>query len=98
MGEPLYVNHVVLCELAWILASVYEHSKDEIVYMMENILLTGHFELEDKPSIESALEDYRKSKPDFADCLVGRRNVRFACKTTLTFDRRLKTIETFEVI
>lgn len=61
LGKPLYVNHVVLCELAWILTSVYEHSKDEIVDMMENILRTGHFELEDKPSIESALEDYSLS-------------------------------------
>src|SRR5712691_10105276 len=98
LGEPLFVNHVVLCELAWILTSVYEHSKDEIVDMMEHILRTGHFELEDNPSIETALEDYRKSKADFADCLIGRRNVRFACKATLTFDRRLKTIETFEAV
>jgi predicted nucleic-acid-binding protein len=97
-GEPLYLNHVVLCELAWILTSVYEHSKEEIAGMMENILLTGHFELEDKPTIESALEDYKKSKADFADCLIGWRNVRRGCEATLTFDRRLKAIETFEVV
>lgn len=98
LGEPLYLSHVVLCELAWILASIYEHSKEEIVDMMENVLRTGHFELEDKTSIEAALEDYKKNKADFADCLIGRRNVRLGCKTTLTFDRRLKAIETFEVV
>jgi predicted nucleic-acid-binding protein len=97
-GEPLYLNHVVLCELAWILTSVYGHSKEEVAGMMENILLTGHFELEDKPAVESALEDYRKSKADFADCLIGRRNVRHGCDATLTFDRRLKAVDAFEVV
>ena len=98
LGEPMYLNHVVLCELAWILTSVYEHSKEEIIEMIENILRTGHFELEDKPSIESAIEDYRKSKAGFADCVIGRRSVRLGCATTVTFDRRLKAIETFEVV
>jgi predicted nucleic-acid-binding protein len=97
-GEPLYLNHVVLCELAWVLTHVYEHSREEIAGMMENILLTEHFKLEDKPSIESAIEDYRKSKADFADCLIGRRNFGHGCESTLTFDRRLKTIETFEAL
>ena len=97
-SEPLYLNHVVLCELVWILTSVYEHTKEEIVKTIAAVLLTGDFELEDKPAVEAALEDYKKSKADFADCLIGRRNAGFGCKATLTFDRRLKAIETFEVI
>src|SRR5262245_50812548 len=72
--KPLYVNHVVLCELVWILSSVYEHHKDQIISMIEAVLLTGQFELEDKTSIELALEDYKTSSADFADCLIGRRN------------------------
>ncbi|HEY2380795.1 MAG TPA: type II toxin-antitoxin system VapC family toxin [Terriglobia bacterium] len=98
LGEPLYLNHVVLCELAWILTSVYDHSKEEIISMMENILLTGQFEFEDKQSIEFALEDYRRTRADLADCLIGRRNSQLGCKATLTFDRRLKGIAAFEVI
>ena len=97
-NEPLFVNHVVLCELVWILSSVYEHRKEELVNMIEAVLLTGQFQLEDKSSIELALEDYKKSKADFSDCLIGRRNRASGCKTTLSFDRRLKSLETFEVI
>jgi predicted nucleic-acid-binding protein len=96
-GEPLYVNHVVLCELAWILTAVYEHSKEEVVKLLDTILLTGQFRFEDKPSIEAALADHRKSKADFADCLIGRRNQAMGCATTLSFDRNLRPIETFEV-
>ncbi len=96
--EPLYLNHVVLCELVWILSAVYEHRKEDIIKMLETVLLTGQFELEDKSSIESALEDYKKSKADFSDCLIGRRNRAFGSDSTLTFDRTLKSVDTFEVV
>ena len=97
-NEPLFVNHVVLCELVWILSSVYEHSKEEIVNMIEAVLLTGQLQFEDKSSIELAFEDYKKSKADFSDCLIGRRNRACAAETTLSFDRRLKNLETFELV
>ena len=97
-NQPLYLNHVVLCELVWILTSVYDHHKDEITATIQAILLTGQFQLEDKESIEAALEDYKKTKADFSDCLIGRRNRAAGSEQTLTFDRRLKNIETFEVV
>jgi predicted nucleic-acid-binding protein len=97
-NEPLFVNHVVLCELAWILLSVYEHTKEEIIQTIELVLLTGQFELENKSAIEAALADYRRTKADFSDCLIGRRNREFGLNVTLSFDRRLKSIETFEVL
>lgn len=97
-GEPLYLNHVVLCELTWILVSVYEHGRDEITRTIEAILLTGQFHLEDKSLVEHALEDYKNTKADFADCLIGRRNAAAGAEATLTFDRRLKTLKTFDVL
>jgi predicted nucleic-acid-binding protein len=45
-----------------------------------------------------ALDDYRTSKADFADCLIGRRNRAHGSKLTLSFDRRLKGLDTFEVV
>lgn len=97
-NEPLFLNHVVLCELVWILSSVYEHPKKDIVRMLESILLTGQFQLENRQTIELALEDYKKSKADFSDCLIGRQNQIDGCQTTLTFDRRLKAVHAFEVV
>lgn len=63
LREPVYLNHVVLSELAWILTSVYGHSKAEIIGMIEKLLLTGQFEVEDKSSLEATLQDYRQVKP-----------------------------------
>jgi predicted nucleic-acid-binding protein len=97
-GEPLFVNHVVLCELAWILDSVYEHTKDEIATMIETVLHTAQIQLEDPASVEAALEDYRKSRAGFADCLIGRRNLALGCESTLSFDRNLRGVKTFSVM
>jgi predicted nucleic-acid-binding protein len=97
-GERLYVNHVVLCELAWILDSVYEHTKEEIIEMIETILHTVQIELEDQPSIEGALSDYKSSKAGFADCLIGRRNIASGCAATISFDRTLRPLATFRVL
>ena len=96
-SQPLLVNHTVLCELAWILTSVYEHTKEEIIKTVENILSAQFIEFEDRDTVRAALEDYKRSKADFADCLIGRRNVAFGCESTLTFDRGLRALETFEI-
>jgi predicted nucleic-acid-binding protein len=97
-NEPLYLNHVVLCELVWILSAVYEHRKDEIIKIIEAVLLTGQFHIENKGSVEAALEDFKMSKADFPDCLIGHRNLAVGCESTLTFDRNLRNIPSFEVV
>jgi len=97
-GERLFVDHVILCELAWILDSVYEHTKAEIIQMIEMILHTHQIRLEDQTSVELALQDYRKSKAGFPDCLIGRRNAALGCESTISFDRDLRTLGTFQLI
>ena len=77
---------------------MYGHRKSEIIKVLEAVLFTGHFELENKPCVESALEDYKKSKADFADCLIGRKNRAMNCDCTYSFDRDLRGVDTFEVV
>ena len=95
--EPLFINHVVLCELTWVLTSVYGHPKDSIVDMVDTLLAAEYLHFEDRDSVQSALEDYKHSKADFADCLIGRRNIELGCESTLTFDRVARTLKTFQV-
>ena len=98
LGEPLLVNHVVLAELAWILDSVYEHTKEEITSTIEAVLHTAQLRVEDPASVAAALDYYRTSKAGFADCLIGRRNRAAGCRATISFDRRLRPLTTFEVM
>jgi predicted nucleic-acid-binding protein len=97
-GERLFLSTIVLCELVWVLESAYKYPKDTIDGTLEKILLTAQFEVEDKDAAWLALADYRASGIDFADALIGRRNLRSGCDATLTFDRSLKALDAFRVI
>jgi predicted nucleic-acid-binding protein len=44
------------------------------------------------------VDDYRTHKADFADCLLGRTIEAAGCRETVTFERRLKTVETLRVL
>jgi predicted nucleic-acid-binding protein len=85
--EVLFINHVVLCELAWVLKTTYRYSREDIGRAIEGILFTQQFEIEDKDTVLEGLSIYRTAKADFADCLIGVRNQAAGCSTTVTFDR-----------
>ena len=96
--EPIVLNHIVLVEMAWVLTSSYTCTRSEIAGAFDDILDADGFEIPDRDAVRAAAEDYRASKADFADCLIGRLNQRAGCRDTLTFDRRLKTLPAFRVL
>jgi predicted nucleic-acid-binding protein len=97
-NEPLFISVVVLCEAVWVLESAYGYRKAELVGVLDEILQTGGFEIEQRDLVRTTLDDYRASKSDFADCWIGRTNEAHGCGHTVTFERALKTLETFRVL
>lgn len=96
--QRIFVNAIVLCELVWVLRSSYNYQKADIAVVIENILSAEQFEVEDADGAWLALADFRSGRADFADCLLGRRNSRLGCESTVTFDGRLKGLAGFELL
>jgi predicted nucleic-acid-binding protein len=96
--EQFLVNAPVLCELVWVLATVYDYSREEIAQALEQIFTTAQFEIERLDEARQALGDFRSSKADFSDALIGRINRSLGAKHTVTFDRDLKAVETFRLL
>jgi len=94
-GNHFFISIIVLCELVWVLMRAYHYSKSEVIFVLEKILLARQFEIEDKNTVRQALNDFKKSHADFADCLIGLKNSEFGCKTTLSFDKGTQSLETF---
>ena len=67
----------------------------EIAQALEQIFTTAQFEIERLDEARQALGDFRSSKADFSDALIGRINRSLGAKHTVTFDRELKAVETF---
>jgi predicted nucleic-acid-binding protein len=95
--ERLLINTVVLCELSWVLDSAYGYTRAEIADVLERILATAQFEIEHAHESRMALADFKSTKADFADALIGRVNRLHGATRTATFDRDLKALETFDV-
>ena len=97
-GEPFLVNTAVLCELAWVLGAAYQYSRDEIAGALDQILSTAEFEVERRDDARQALRDFRATKADFSDALIGRINQSLGADHTVTFDRDLKAVEMFRLL
>lgn len=96
--EGLMLCHVVLVETVWVLEDAYELSKSEIIALLDKVFSTAQFAIEDRDIARQALEDFRTSKADFADCLIGRKNRLLGCDKTYTFDQDLEKLDTFELL
>ncbi len=97
-GDKCFVNHIVLCELVWVLDAAYGFGRKDIAGVLEKILVTKQLELEQKDILRQAVGDYAHGKGDLADYLIGRINHEHGCDHTATFDRALKDAPVFEVL
>jgi len=97
-GEQFLVNTTVLCELVWVLGAAYGYSREEIAGALERVFATSQFDIERLDDARRALSDYRSTKADFSDALIGRVNRSLGASHTVTFDRDLKALDTFRVL
>lgn len=94
-GEALYLNHIVLCEIGWVLTRAYGYSAEHLADAIESILSAAQFEIESKDLVWQALAAFRSTGADFADCLIATRNAAAGCSKTLTFDKRASRLDQF---
>ena len=97
-GEQLLVNTAVLCELVWVLGTAYDCSREEIAATLDQMFATAQFDIERLDDARRALNDFRATKADFSDALIGRISRSVGAEHTVTFDRDLKGVETFRVL
>jgi predicted nucleic-acid-binding protein len=94
----MFINHVVMCELAWVLGRGYGYARTALTEVIEKILLGRQFEIEKKDLVWTALADFKASRADFADCLIGVTNKLAGCESTLTFDRSAASLRAFKQV
>jgi predicted nucleic-acid-binding protein len=96
--DPGFVNRIALCEIVWVLESAYGYSRSAVADVIERILRTAEFLVEDKDLAHAALTDYRRSNADFADVLMAKINRAHGCDGTATFDRKAAALDEFELL
>lgn len=96
--EICLINNIVLCEVVWVLRSVYKFSKPDILKSLGKIIAGDLFTFENELVVQRAIEQFREGNADFSDYLIGQINQRSGCTETATFDQKLKNASGFRLL
>jgi predicted nucleic-acid-binding protein len=88
-GGPLWVSQVVLVETVWVLASVFQRTRKELLGVLEALQDNRDIHLQEPAVVGAAIAAYRASKADFSDCLVLETARAHGHLPLATFDRAL---------
>ena len=91
---PVWVSCLVLVETVWVLESVYDRTKPQLVEALKRILDNRDLVLEDPAVLRAALALYQsKGKLHFEDCLILEIARKAGHLPLVTFDKVLGKIE-----
>jgi len=90
--EPAFVSRIVIHEVVWALKTLYGYRRAEIVNVLESLLQSRDFVVEDEADIAKATRGYREGGAGFADHLVVANGLSAGCRHTVTFDRKASRI------
>jgi predicted nucleic-acid-binding protein len=88
-GDSVVLSAVVLAELAWVLASVYEYGRPQIAAAVRAVVGTPPFVVPQRAEVLRALDSYEALAADFSDYLILELSHAEGASTLLTFDRKL---------
>ena len=98
LGETVLLPDVVLCEVEWVLTSVYGLSRADIARTLGGLLQGPEFTFANRAVVSEALHSYEHGKAEFSDYLVGAAATAMGATTTFTFDRGLRRSEDFTLV
>lgn len=97
-GDTCLISHPVLCEMEWVLESLYRASRSDIAAAVRALLSTPPFQFEDPDLVDRATRSYAKGKGDLSDYLLGEIALARGARTTYTFDRALRGATGFALL
>jgi len=85
--EPGWISLVVLAEMVWSLRKTYKLSKDQIIRILDDLVVSKDIVIEDIQKVQRALILHRACRAGFADCLLVLSAESAGCDKVVTFDR-----------
>lgn len=96
--EELWVPIVVILETLWVLDSVYDIPRPEIVDTIDTLLQMPVLKFEAQPALQQFINLARDTKLDLSDLLIAVSAKYSGADTTLTFDAKASKLNLFERI
>jgi len=87
-ADKVYIPQLVQAESIWVLSRVYKLNKIQLIHVLESLASTQNLILQHKEIFNLAIELFKESKADFADCLILAESLQVDA-VLHTFDKRL---------
>jgi predicted nucleic-acid-binding protein len=96
--EVLFVPLVVVIETIWVLESVYEISRQQILESMHDLLLMPILEFEAQSAVQRFVSSAQETKIELSDLLIAHSSKFSGCNCVLTLDKRASKFGFFELL
>jgi predicted nucleic-acid-binding protein len=85
--SPGYINSIVLAEVVWSLRRQAGYDNTTVASLVDELLQSDIFLIENEDAVESALAEFKKGKAGFVDCLIAAVNRRAEAHPTFAIDK-----------
>lgn len=95
--KELLVPLLVMLKLIWVLDSVYEIPRAEILTAISEMLLMPILKIEQQAVLQQFIRSARGNNHDLSDLLIAHSARGQHCETVITFDRKAAQYNLFEL-
>ena len=95
--KDLFVPLLVVLEMIWVLESVYEISRTEILDSISDILLMPILKFDQQPALQQLIRSAQGNKYDLSDLLIAHSAKINGCETVITFDKKASKFKLFKL-
>lgn len=96
--EVLFIPVLVVLETVWVLESVYDVTRQEILDSIDQLLQMPILEFEAQSAIRSFVSSAQKNITDLSDLLIAHCARSSGCECVITFDKRASSFALFELL
>lgn len=96
--NELFVPLLVTLELIWVLESVYEIKRAEILDSISELLLMPILHFEHQSTLQQFILAAQKNSCDLSDLLIAHSAKKQGCNTVLTLDKKASRYNLFELV
>jgi predicted nucleic-acid-binding protein len=96
--QILFVPLLVTLEMVWVLESVYDIPRDNILDTFQKLLLMPILSFDGQVALQNAIQSAKTGSEDLSDLLIAHAAVQSGCSSVLTFDKKASDFKFFQLL
>ncbi|MDD7986914.1 type II toxin-antitoxin system VapC family toxin [Lentisphaera marina] len=97
-NDEIHVPILVIIELLWVIESVYEIERKDIINSLDQLILMPIFNFEHLSAIQEFVVDAKNNNYDLSDLLIAHTAPNSKCSFIITFDKKASKHDLFKLL